>query len=309
MAGLNILVAFFVATVVLCHLLRWTARKVLPERLYQCTVSEFASSLQLCACCLELRMLLDIGMWGGGFGDDVVITLLFLLFLAHGFTFEKASGNSAVSLQDFLLGYFPVIDIVTRLLAQYIGMETAKLITKSYWALELTELHTIQILMSQDCSSTLQTALAHGMFVEGLCAFCYHLMLFHFKSTRLVYRVPAAALTVTVLVYIAGPYTAAFFNPTLASAVTFHCSGNTLWEYVLVYWCGPLAGMVLALFLCHGNVPLLFQRNLLYSQKGKYRTPKPKTLQTCTANPSTDLTSPQKGKAPEKKVTSKKSQS
>lgn len=40
----------------------------------------------------------------------------------------------------------------------------------------------------------------------------------------------------------AGPFTSAFFNPALATSVTFHCSGHTLLEYMQVYWLGPLTG-------------------------------------------------------------------
>lgn len=37
-----------------------------------------------------------------------------------------------------------------------------------------------------------------------------------------------------------------------------------------------LAGMVLAVLLYHGRLPRLFRRNLLYSQRSKYRTPRRK---------------------------------
>ncbi|KAM4693657.1 putative aquaporin-12B [Discoglossus pictus] len=301
MAGLNILVAFFVSTVVLCQLLRWIFRKLLPSRLYRCTVGELASSLQLCACFLELRMLTEIGMWGGGFGPDVVMTLLFLIFLTHGFTFDGTSANPAVSLQDLLLQDCPFIDTVATVLFQFLGMEVAKLLTKQYWALELTEFHMIQNLMSQDCSSTLHTSIAQGIFVEAICAFCYHLVLLRFQSTKAIYRAPTTALTVTLLVYAGGSYTAAFFNPMLAYSLTFHCSGNTFQEYALVYWGGSLAGMLLALFLYQGNIPLIFKKNLLYSQKGKYRTPKSKTSSVTASNVFSNLLKSSKSKGPEKK--------
>lgn len=42
----------------------------------------------------------------------------------------------------------------------------------------------------------------------------------------------------------AGPYTGAFFNPALATATTFHCSGSSFWDYIQVYWLGPLAGEI-----------------------------------------------------------------
>ncbi|XP_075056629.1 putative aquaporin-12B [Mixophyes fleayi] len=279
MAGLNILVAFFVSTVALSQLIRWICKKLLPARIYRCTISELVSSLQLCACCMELRMLVEIGMWGGGYGPDVISTLLFLLYLAHGFTFDGASANSAVSLHEFLLKDCPFIDTIFKLVAQYVGMEAAKFLTKQYWTLELTQFHTIQSMMAEDCSSSLQTTLPQGIFVEALCAFCYHLVLLRFQNTRLLYKVPTTALTISLLAYAGGPYTAAYFNPVLAYALTFDCSGNTLQEYTIVYLGGPLAGMVLALFIYEGNIPRLFQKNLLYSQKSKFRTPKAKTVQ------------------------------
>lgn len=42
----------------------------------------------------------------------------------------------------------------------------------------------------------------------------------------------------------AGPFTGAIFNPALATAATFHCSGNSFWDYIQVYWLGPLAGEI-----------------------------------------------------------------
>ncbi|XP_029472025.1 aquaporin-12-like [Rhinatrema bivittatum] len=279
MAGLNILIAFFASIVVVCEIVRQISKKFLPTRLYNNFARELVCSLQLCACCLELRMLVEIGPWGGGFGADVVMTLLFLLFLVHGASFDGASANSAVSLQEFLLLESSFMATTGKLLAQIIGMEIAKLLTNYYWSWELTDFHLIQNLMAQSCSSSIQISLSHGIFVEGLCALFFHLALQHLQHSRSMYRVPALALTVTILVNTAGPYTGAFFNPTLAYSLIFHCSGNTLQEYILVYWMGPLTGMILALFLYQGNIPRLFERNLIYCQKSKYRTPKGKTVQ------------------------------
>ncbi|XP_004386568.1 aquaporin-12A [Trichechus manatus latirostris] len=127
-----------------------------------------------------------------------------------------------------------------------------------------------------ECSSALHTSMPHGTLVEGACAFLFHLTLLRLQHSPPALRVPAVALLVTVLAYTAGPFTSAFFNPALASAVTFRCSGHTLLEYVQVYWLGPLTGMVLAVLLYQGNLPWLFQKNLFYSQKSKYRTPRGK---------------------------------
>ncbi|NXT57654.1 AQ12B protein, partial [Pluvianellus socialis] len=274
MAGLNVSIAFFSLVVGVCQAFRWLSKRLLSPGADGCLARELAGSLQLCASCLELRMLLEIGPWGGGFGPDVVLTLLFLLFAVHGASFDGASANPTVSLQEFLLLESNLAATAAKLLAQGAGMGTGWAVTKLYWSWELTQFHLIQNLIASECSSSIRTSLHHAAFVEGTCAFLFHLVLLKLRQSRLIYRVPALAATVTFLTYAAGPYTGAFFNPALATVTTFRCSGNGFWDYVQVYWMGPLAGMLAALLLYQGNIPRLFQKNLLYSQKSKYRIPK-----------------------------------
>ncbi|KAM8805038.1 aquaporin-12-like [Eudromia elegans] len=274
MAGLNVSIAFLFLVVGICQAGRQLSKRVLSVGAYGCLARELAGSLQLCAGCLELRMLMDVGLWGGGFGPDVTLTLLFLLFVAHGVSFDGASANVTVSLQEFLVQGSGLAATSAKLLAQIIGTGLGQVVTKYYWSWELTDFHLIQNLMSLECSSSLHTSLAHGVFVEGVCSFSFHLVVLKFHQSHPMYRVPILAATVTLLAYIAGPFTGAFFNPVLATAVTFQCSGSSLQEYIQVYWLGPLAGMLAAVLLYQGNIPRLFQRNLLYSQKSKYRIPK-----------------------------------
>ncbi|NXN68042.1 AQP12 protein, partial [Himantopus himantopus] len=274
MAALNVSIAFFFLVVGVCQALRWLSKRLLSPGAYGCLARELAASLQLCTSCLELRMLLEIGPWGGGFGPDVVLTLLFLLFALHGASFDGASANPTVSLQEFLLLESNLAANAAKLLAQGAGAGTGWAATKLYWSWELTHFHLIQNMIASECSSSIRTSLHHAAFVEGTCSFLFHLVLLKLRQSHLIYRVPALAATVTFLTYTAEPFTGAFFNPTLATVTTFHCSGNSFWDYIQVYWLGPLAGMLAALLLYQGNVPRLFQKNLLYSQKSKYKIPK-----------------------------------
>ncbi|NXF97402.1 AQP12 protein, partial [Eubucco bourcierii] len=274
MAGLNVSIAFFSVVVGLCQVLRWLSKWLLSPGAYTCLARELAGSLQLCMSCLELRMLVEIGLWGGGFGPDVVLTLFFLLFAVHGASFDGASTNPTVSLQEFLLLESSLATAVAKLLAESMGTGLGWALTKLYWSWELTQLHFIQNLIASECSSSIHTSLHHAAFVEGACSFLFHLVLLRLQKSHPVYRVPMLAAIATFLTYTAGPSTGAFFNPALATATTFHCSGNSFWDYVQVYWLGPLAGMLAALLLYQGNIPRLFQKNLLYSQKSKYRIPK-----------------------------------
>ncbi|XP_010168739.1 aquaporin-12 [Antrostomus carolinensis] len=278
MAGLNVSIAFFFLVVGVCQVLRWLSKRFLSPGPYGCLARELAGSLQLCTSCLELRMLVEIGPWGGGFGLDVVLTLLFLLFTVHGASFDGASANPTVTLQEFLLVESNLASTTAKLLAQGVGTGMGWAVTKLYWSWELTHFHLIQNLIVSECSSSIRTALHHAAFAEGTCSFLFHLVLLKLHSSHTMYRVPALAATVTFLTYTAGPFTGAFFNPALATVTTFHCSGNSFWDYVQVYWLGPLAGMLAALLLYQGNIPRLFQKNLLYSQKSKYKIPKARVM-------------------------------
>ncbi|XP_008827400.2 aquaporin-12 isoform X2 [Nannospalax galili] len=291
MAGLNVSLSFFFATCTLCEVARRASKALLPAGTYASFAREAVAAAQLAACCLEMRVLVELGPWAGNFGPDLLLTLIFLLFVVHGATFDGASANPTVALQEFLMAEASLPSMLLKLAAQVLGAQAACVLTRRCWAWELSELHLLQRLMAAHCSSTLRTSVFQGALVEGACAFFFHLSLLHLRHSLPVYRVPALALLVTVMAYTAGPYTSAFFNPALAASVTFSCSGNTLLEYAQVYCLGPMTGMVLAGLLHQGHLPRLFHRNLLYRQKSKYRTPRGKV-----APVSVDTQKPTRGK-------------
>ncbi|XP_054197909.1 putative aquaporin-12B isoform X10 [Homo sapiens] len=246
MAGLNVSLSFFFATFALCEAARQASKALLPVGAYEVFAREAVGAVQLGACFLEMRTLVELGPWAGDFGPDLLLTLLFLLFLAHGVTLDGASANPTVSLQEFLMAEESLPGTLLKLAAQGLGMQAACTLTRLCWAWELSDLHLLQSLMAQSCSSALRTSVPHGALVEAACAFCFHLTLLHLRHSPPAYSGPAVALLVTVTAYTAGPFTSAFFNPALAASVTFACSGHTLLEYVQVYWLGPLTGAVTA---------------------------------------------------------------
>lgn len=201
MAGLNVSIAFLFLVVGVCQALRWISKRFLSPGAYGCLARELAGSLQLCTSCLELRMLVEIGPWGGGFGPDVVLTLLFLLFVVHGTSFDGASANPTVSLQEFLLLESNLTATAAKLLAQGAGAGTGWAVTKLYWSWELTHFHLIQNLIASECSSSIRTSLHHAAFVEGTCSFLFHLVLYKLRQSHPTCRVPALAATVTFLTY------------------------------------------------------------------------------------------------------------
>lgn len=201
MAGLNVSIAFFLSIVALCEMTRKFCKRVFPPKVYRFLATELACSFQLCACCLELKMLVEIGPWGGGFGPDVSFTLLFVLFWVHGVSFDGTFANPIVSLQEFLALDASFGATVAKILAQFVGMQAASAFTKQYWSWELTDFHVIQNLMIRDCQSTLNTSLFHGIFVEAICSFFFQLVVLRFQTSFPMYRAPITAVSVTILTY------------------------------------------------------------------------------------------------------------
>lgn len=106
-----------------------------------------------------------------------------------------------VSLQEFLIMESSFVATTVKILAQFAGMEAGRIFTKLFWSWELTDLHLIQNLMAFDCSSSIQTSLSQGIYVEGGCSFFFHLVALKFQHSHVLYRVPIVALLVTVLAY------------------------------------------------------------------------------------------------------------
>jgi aquaporin-12 len=201
MAGLNVSLSFFFATCALCEAARRASKALLPTGAYVSFAREAAAAAQLAACYLEMQVLVEIGPWAGGFGPDLLLTLVFLLFLVHGATFDGASANPAVALQEFLMAEESLLSTLLKLVAQGLGVQTACALTQRCWALELSDMHLLQSLMFTHCSSALRTSVLHGALVEGACAFFFHLTLLHLRHSLPVYRVPALALLVTMMAY------------------------------------------------------------------------------------------------------------
>lgn len=201
MASLNVSLCFFFATCAICEVARRASKALLPAGTYASFAREAVGAAQLAACCLEMRVLVELGPWAGGFGPDLLLTLVFLLFLVHGVTFDGASANPTVALQEFLMVEASLPNTLLKLSAQVLGAQAACALTQRCWAWELSELHLLQSLMAAHCSSTLRTSVLQGMLVEGDCTFFFHLSLLHLQHSLLVYRVPALALLVTLMAY------------------------------------------------------------------------------------------------------------
>nr|QGA30449.1 aquaporin 12 [Lateolabrax maculatus] len=270
MSGLNASLGYFLAVVISVALVRTLLNKW-PRVSF---ILEFASSFMLVACWLEIQTIVEVGQWAGGLGPDVTVTMLFVVLLTHGVICGGASGNPTLVVLKFLQLEDTTLPTLLAVAAQFLGAHLALLAAVYYWSLELTDMHMIKNLMARECSTSLLVSLPQGFFTECVCALILHLVHLSLQRRSALIRVPLIAVLLTFLSHTARGFTSAYMNPSLAYGLTFHCPGFTITEYAVVYWLGSLTGMTLALLLYMGHIPRIFAKNLLYSQKTRFRVPK-----------------------------------
>ncbi|XP_051550712.1 aquaporin 12 [Myxocyprinus asiaticus] len=276
MSGLNTSLAYFLTVVSTC-----AVGRVLFARWKQrwSFLTEFIAAFALAACRLEVETISEVGQWAGALGPDVAFTILFLAIVIHGIIMQGVSGNPAVTIMGLLQKETYAVGAVLSVASQFLGAYLALVVAGKYWEMELTDMHMIKNLMMAECSTSLRATVLQGAFAEAISAMTFYLVYLILMNRTQLLRIPILAFLLTFFAYAGNNYTSGYVNPSLAFALTFTCPGHTFLEYAVVYWLGPLIGMILALFLYLGNIPLLFNKNLLYSKKARFRMPKVKNTE------------------------------
>ncbi|XP_078400932.1 aquaporin-11 [Cetorhinus maximus] len=245
--------------VTVCQVLRRTAKELLwhrrwsegrqshprPDPVSLEVAVELFSTLQLCVCTHELRLLGASGLLGriSGLGITYLITLV------HLSTFGGASCNPVSCLEQFLCDQISGQVAAAKVLVQFGAAAVARWLTEMVWALGMSDLHWHHRLRQYECTSTLNTTASSGLVMEFFCAFVLRTALFRIQFLKQRHKMHVVAALITFLVFAAGDLTGAVFNPVLAYSITFNCEGNTYLEYCFVYWLGPLMGAMTAVLL------------------------------------------------------------
>ncbi|XP_067889227.1 aquaporin-11 isoform X2 [Heterodontus francisci] len=237
-------------TVMVCHVLRRTARELLCPRWQSGgrqshprldpvpleVAEELFSTLQLCICTHELQLLGGSGL----LGQTPAFGLTYLITLVHLTTFGSACCNPVSCLEQFLHGQCSGQVAIAKVLAQLGAASVARRVSEIVWELDMSDLHWHHHQWQYECASTLNTNPGNGLVVEFACAFALKAVLFRSQCLKQKHKIHVVATLITFLVFAAGDLTGAMLNPALAYSVTFNCKGNTYLEYCFVYWLGPL---------------------------------------------------------------------
>ncbi|XP_030055198.1 aquaporin-11 [Microcaecilia unicolor] len=243
--------ALLVSTVLSCEALRTCARKKLKSR-YRPLFVEFVSTLQLCCCVHELRLLGE----HGAADPQLLLILVYAVTMVNVLTFAGATCNPNGTLEQLLSGRASLGSRTWPWLACQFGAALlARFGMARLWTLKLSPLHSLGCLECQSGIHTDDLLLATG--VEAFCAFVVQNSLLYVRGKQLKYQAHVFAAIVVLLVYAGGNITGAVFNQALAFSIYFHCKGNTFLEYAVVYWLGPAIGMAFSVVLCDCIFPRL----------------------------------------------------
>uniref|UniRef100_A0A3B4BFB0 Aquaporin n=1 Tax=Periophthalmus magnuspinnatus TaxID=409849 RepID=A0A3B4BFB0_9GOBI len=237
-ADVAVSLVLLAVVVLLSDLVRRMLGRVLAQTGFQVHAAEFVSTLQLCCCTHELRVLSDVGKIERRFAH----TLTYVAAVVHGLTFRDAIGNPACTLVHTYRQKLVPSAALWRIACQFAAAATARVLMPLAWSLGVSSMHMRHRAGEFQCTSPIDAPLA-ATAVEIACAFAVQTAVTHTRSLEEKYRVHAVAAVITTAVY-AGPSTGAVFNPALAFSTQFRCDGRSLSEYCLVYWLGPVLGIV-----------------------------------------------------------------
>ncbi|XP_034461022.1 aquaporin-11-like [Hippoglossus hippoglossus] len=206
---------------------------------------ELVSTFQLCCCTHELKLLSEVG----GIEPRVALSLTYLAAVVHGLTFSGATGNPTGTLEHAYRARITGGSAMRRIACQFAAAAAARAAVPVMWGLGLSRLHVRHKLLGYRCVSPVHAPLHQAAAVELACAFAVQTALTHTRSVDEKYRVHAVAGVIASVVYAGGSLTGAVFNPALAFSTQFPCSGHSFLEYCVVYWLGPLLGMMSSVLL------------------------------------------------------------
>ncbi|XP_077398306.1 aquaporin-11-like isoform X2 [Festucalex cinctus] len=248
-ADVAVSLAVMTSAVVLSDAARRVSRRLLRGTAMRAYAAEFASAFQLCCCAHELRLLGETGTLRGGGGGAAALALTYAAAVAHALTFRGATGNPVAALEHAYRGGTSGARALLGIAGQLSAAAAARPALQVLWGRGLSDMHARHALDKFRCASAIRAPLPEALCVELACAFAVQSAHAHARLLQEKYRVHVVAAVITSVVCAGGSVTGAVFNPALALSTQFGCSGNSFAEYCLVYWLGPVMGMMASVLI------------------------------------------------------------
>ncbi|XP_066507309.1 aquaporin-11-like [Hoplias malabaricus] len=224
---------------------------------YYVYIAEVFSTLQLCACSQELKLLGESGRAEPYIG----LTFIYLITVVHVSTFRGALCNPSSALEQLYRGSLRPSASLALVVCQLCAAWTSRYSALGLWSFGLSDLHISHKSVGYKCSSPINASLPVAAAVEMSCVFVIQAVVLNIGKFGEHLRVHIIAAVITALVYAGGSITGAVMNPALAFSIQFPCSGHSFLEYAFVFWLGPVLGMASAIAVFERIIPCLLKRN------------------------------------------------
>ncbi|KAG7333072.1 hypothetical protein KOW79_003207 [Hemibagrus wyckioides] len=245
MAVVSVSLCMLAGIFLICEIARKATPRLLSGKRRDCGVyaAEIISTIQLCACAHELKLLSEDA-------PEIALSLTYVVSVMHALTFRGATGNPTATLERYWCDSLDGVCALRRTACQFAASVAAGVAMRRAWAFGFSDLHARHERAGFACTSPIANVhLLEAVAVELACAFVVHAAVTFTRDVEEKYRVHAVAAVITTVVYAGGSTTGAVFNPALAFSAQFPCSGSTFAKNGLVYWLGPVLGIACSLLL------------------------------------------------------------
>ncbi|TMW53633.1 hypothetical protein DOY81_001270 [Sarcophaga bullata] len=241
MKDLLISTSFMVQWCVAAQYARRIVNKTLKDKgLILVLMNEAIASAELCACCFELAIVSD------NFGVPYYAVYLFLLNVWWSIVWGDASACPYMHVEDLLEGKTTLPDVALCTWAELMSGFCVYRIVQVFWWFEFAETHAGHAF--EGCNADLTVNPFMGAAIEGIATFLCRLTSRTLSAKDLKFGGVIDSFIGMCLVVPALDYTGGYFNPVLATALTFRCNGNTNLEHIIVYWIGTCTGATLSVY-------------------------------------------------------------
>jgi len=234
---------YYWCSISLCYILHKYVITSLRSDL-QPYATEFVSTLQVILCVFENGAIYNF------YGVYAFIVCLTLVGIVYRLTTYGAYCNPAAVIVDTISGTRPVsaqrgsILVGIELLAGYAAYQ----VCRKFWMLHLHSVHTHRHTTDYLCVSDLKVSVMYGMIAEAVAACIVQVVdEAGYRKIRNTMQAHVFGSIVVALTVVAGlEVTGMYLNPVLATIVTYGCTGAQPMEHMLVYWVGPIIGLLAA---------------------------------------------------------------
>jgi len=231
--------AVYAYVLLLCELIgRQIVARNLPTT-YQRYALEFCATLQGCLCVFEN------GAFRRFYGGTAYIMAASSVSFVNRSLKRGAYANPASLTEATLMKGLPVRTYAGLLVCELLAGMCAYRFSWLFWSMRMHATHDTRYSSNYACVTDLTVPIWLGVVWE-LCATLIDQFLESIFAQRSGARTArwCGGVLCAVITQIGLAHTGMYFNPILATTVTYGCAGLDTGEHLLIYWLGPIVGQI-----------------------------------------------------------------